>query len=184
MQGAARLRASLSRRAFLRYTAVNAGLLALSRLRVVPVLAAPVPVGLQVLDAREAEILSAIVERMVDNGDPHMPAVRDTGAIVTIDQALLQVEAGVRWQLRWLLKIFEWGPPLFQLELRTFTGMTAAARDGYIRDWAQSSIGARRLAYSALKNLAMLGYYAQDATWKGIHYDGPWVPRPRRVVRA
>ena len=91
-------------------------------------------------------------------------------------------DSSVQSQLRWLLTIFQWGPPLFRRELRTFTGMSAAARDEYIRDWESSRLAARQLAFRALKNLSMLGYYSQDATWKAIHYDGPWAPRPSKLM--
>jgi gluconate 2-dehydrogenase subunit 3-like protein len=176
---------SLSRRSFLRYTAVNAGLLTLSHLRIVPALAAPpLAADLHVLSARDADILTAIVERMVFSGEPDMPAVHATSAIVVIDQAMLQLDAGVQSQLRWLLTIFEWGPPLLQRKLKRFTSMDAEERDDYIRDWATSRFATRQLAFRALKNLSMLGYYSQDATWKGIHYDGPWAPKPRRVLSA
>jgi len=177
---------SLSRRSFLRYTAVSAGLLSLSRLRALPALAAEsVPaVGLQVLAPHQAEVFTAIVERMVFTGAAGMPAVRDTRAIETIDQGLLQLDASLQSQVQWLLAIFQWGPPLFQLKLKTFTGMTPDERDAYLRSWATSRHRTRRLAFRALKNLSMLGYYSQDATWKGIHYDGPWAPMERKVLSA
>lgn len=178
-------RGRLSRRSFLRWSAVSAGLLAVSRLRPPLRLAAPaVAAGtsLRVLDPRSAAVLTAIVERMVFSGDPRMPAVRDTDAVAAIDRALQQLDAGMQSQVRWLLRLFEWGPPLFALRPTTFTRMDDAARDAYLRGWATSRLGLRRLGFRALKNLSMLGYYSQDATWKAIHYDGPWVPRPRRVA--
>jgi hypothetical protein len=176
--------APLSRRSFLRYSALTGGLLALSRLRVAPGLAAEpaVAAGLQVLTPPQADVLTAIVERMVFTDNPDMPAVRDTRAIETIDQALLQLGPGVQSQLGWLLTVFQWGPPLFALKLTRFTGMAPDEKDVYIRGWATSRLEARRLAFRALKNLSMLGYYSQDPTWRTIHYDGPWVPRARRVV--
>lgn len=175
---------ALSRRSFLRYSAVTAGLLALSRLRLVPALAAQSAAAteLRVLTPHQAEVLTAIVERMVFTGADHMPAARDTPAIATIDQALLQLDPAVQSQVGWLLTLFQWGPPLFQFKLKTFTGLTPEERDSYLEGWATSRSAMRRLAFRALKNLSMLGYYSQDATWKGIHYDGPWAPRPRKVI--
>ena len=174
----------LSRRSFLRYSALTAGLLAVSRVRMTPALAAQPLAAAQlvVLTQHQGEVMTAIVERMVFTGAGNMPAVRDTGTIATIDQALLQLDPGVQSQVGWLLTLFQWGPPLFQLKLKTFTSLTPDERDDYLRDWATSRSDTRRLAFRALKNLSMLGYYSQDATWKGIHYDGPWVPRPRRVI--
>jgi hypothetical protein len=181
--GTTRPFAALSRRSFLRYAAVTAGLLAVSRLRVASTLAAPAAAsGLRALTPHQGEVLTAIVERMVFTGADNMPAVRDTRAVETIDQALLQLDPAVQTQVGWLLTLFQWGPPLFQFKLKTFTSLTPEERDSYLQDWADSRSDTRRLAFRALKNLSMLGYYSQDATWKGIHYDGPWAPRPRRVI--
>jgi len=172
-------RRRLSRRAFLQYSALSAGLIVLSRLRPAPAAAAapPVQAGLQVLSLRDAEIMSALTERVVYSGDSGMPAVRDTQAVQTIDRAVQQLDPRVQTQLRWLLRAFEWGPPVLTFQLTTFTGMSPEQQDAYLDGWARSNSETRRLAFRALKNLAVLGYYSQDATWKGIHYDGPWVPR-------
>jgi hypothetical protein len=167
----------LSRRSFLRYSALTAGLLAVSRLRLTPALAAQsaaVP-EFHVLTPHQADVMTAVVERITFTGTDTMPTVRNTHAIVTIDQALLQLDPTVQ-------SLFQWGPPLFQLKLSTFTGLTPEERDSYLQGWATSRSSTRRLGFRALKTLSMLGYYSQDATWKGIHYDGPWVPRPRRVI--
>jgi hypothetical protein len=181
------LTTSLSRRSFLRYAALSSGLLTLSRLRVAPAMAAP-PVtprpGLQVLTPDEAEIFTVVVERMVASDDAAMPKVRDTQSIAAIDHALAQLDPSLQSQVRWLLRIIQWGPPLLMLRLSSFTGLTAAEQDEYLRGWATSRRDLRRLAFRALKNLSMLGYYSQDATWPALHYPGPWLPRPRRIVKA
>ena len=177
--------AVVSRRSFLRWTAVSAGLLSVSRLRLAPALAASSPAAdLRVLTPQQAEIFTVIVERMVYSGAPDMPAVGETRAIEAIDQTLLQLDSTVQSQLSWLITLFEWGPPVFQLKLHRFTGLGPEDQDDYIRDWDTSHVETRRIAFQALKNLSFLGYYSQDATWKGIHYDGPWTPRPRRSLIA
>ena len=78
--------------------------------------------------------------------------------------------------------MFEYAPPLFIGKPARFTGLGEDWQDVYLADWADSSLQTRRMVFQAFKNLSMLGYYAQDATWKGIHYTGPWVVRPRRAV--
>jgi hypothetical protein len=171
---------SCSRRTFLGYSTLTAGLLTVAQLRPPPALAATSPAG-QVLTASDAEIMAAVTQRMVYSGDPGMPAVDDTQAVATIERALQETDPSVQRQVRWLLRVFQWGPPVFAFELRSFTAMSDAQQDAYLRGWATSNNELRRLAFRALRNLAMLGYYSQDATWKGIHYDGPWVPRPRRA---
>jgi hypothetical protein len=151
-------------------------------LRLVPAAdATTAEVPLQVFSESQADVLTAIVERMVDSGDASMPAVRDTRAIQIIDHTLTHVDETVQAQLQWLLTLFQYGPPLFDLRLATFTSMSPEDQDAYIQGWAGSRFETRRLAFRALKNLSMLGYYADDTTWPGIHYTGPWAPRPRQL---
>jgi len=177
---------TVSRRVFLRSLSWSSGLLAVAQLRGVPASAVAVPAdsNLRVLSQREVEVLTAIVERMVDSGDATMPAVGATRTIATIDQALLQLDGDLRSQFRWLLPIFDWGAVVFRMSLRRFTQLAPDERDVYLRAWAESRFATCRLAFRALKNLSMLGYYSQDETWAGIHYGGPWAPRPRRVLSA
>jgi hypothetical protein len=171
---------AMSRRRFLRYAALTAGLATVSRLRAPRIATAgAAAVEIAVLEPGEVTVLSAIVERMVASGDPAMPSVAETKAIATIDAALRTLDPSVVSQLRWLLTLFEYGPPALSFRFATFTRLSPDAQDEYIRGWATSRFEIRRLAFRALKNLSMLGYYAQDATWSGIHYDGPWVPTRR-----
>jgi hypothetical protein len=176
-----RIDSPIGRRSFLR---MGAGLAVLSQLRLgvaAPAVAAPA-VALRVLSAGDAATLAAIAERMTFTGDPEMPRFSQTDGLRTIDTALLQVPGDVAAQLHWALLLFDYGPLLFLLRLSRFTGLEAEAQDHYLAAWQHSRFGLLRLAFDAFKNLSFLGYYAQDATWKGIHYAGPWVPRPRRAV--
>lgn len=113
-----------------------------------------------------------------------MPRFGETPALATIDRALSQVDTEVRRQLRWLLWGFEWGPPVFALRLTTFTRMSPEAQDEYLQGWATSRSQLRLLGFRALKNLSMLGYYAQPSTWPAIHYDGPWLGGAAGPVRT
>lgn len=176
--------ATLSRRSFLQSTALVSGWLAVSRLPLATATAAEAVAtdGLQVLTPAEAEVLAAVGERIAFTGDPAMPAFHETAALKTIDQALRMVDDNIREQIGWLLWLFDYGPPVFSFRFARFTSLSPEEQDEYIRGWALSRLGVRRIGFQALKNLVMLGYYSQDATWKGIHYRGPWVPRPRRVI--
>jgi hypothetical protein len=171
----------LSRRGFL---GMSAALLALSRLRLAPpALAAPAADGaLRVLGPRDARIMAVLADRMTYTGDASMPRFADTAGLQTIDTALRQLPPEVPQQLSYALLLFEYGPPLFLGKLSTFSGLPAPWQDAYLAGWADSRFHTRRIAFQAFKNLAMLGYYSQDATWPGIHYQGPWAPKPRRVV--
>jgi hypothetical protein len=174
-----------SRRSFLRYAALSGGLLTLSRLPISAVRSAVAAQDhLQVLNPYEASIFSAVGQRMVASDDPAMPKFGDTQAIFAIDQALLQLDDGLQTQLKILLRLVQWGPPIFMLRLIPFTRMDGAMQDRYLQGWASSPSQVRLIGFRALKNLSMLGYYSQDAVWPAIHYPGPWLPRARRVVSA
>jgi len=135
---------------------------------------------LHVLTPRDAVIFSAVAARMTDTGDPAMPAFADTDAIFTVDRSLLYLDEGTRSQVGMALKLFEYGPILFDWRFSRFTALAPAEQDESIASWRDSRFETRRLAYRAMKNLSLLGYYTQDGTWKGIHYLGPVLPRPRR----
>ena len=81
--------ASLDRRAFLKLGG-TAGLTTLAGLPALPALPAaagdaPGPEGF--FSPREREVLTAVVERMVDTGEPDVPAVRDTRAIAALSSS-------------------------------------------------------------------------------------------------
>lgn len=177
-------RVVLSRRAFLRAGSTSAALLTLSHLRALPAAGQTAAPGaaLQVLSPLAARILRVIADRMTFTGDPEMPRFADTNGLQVIDAALTQVPPEVRQQLSWALLLFEYGPPVFVGKLSTFSSLPPEWQDAYIAGWAESRFHTRRIAFQALKNLSMLGYYSQDATWPAIHYGGPWAPKPRRKL--
>ena len=111
---------------------------------------------------------------MVATGVPDAPAVRETGAIETIDRICAGLDPGVSQVLPDLLRLVEWGPLLFDFSLTRFSKMSDAEKDASLRAWMTSRLGLRRRAFYALRNLSYLGYYSQDATWALIGYRGPF----------
>jgi len=182
-----RLDRPIARRTLFRAAGLSAGWFTISRLRL-PAALAETSSGfaeqksLRALSATDARILGAIADRITFTVDPSMPRFADTPGLTTIDTALLQLPRDTVTQLHYALLLFEYGPPLFAWRLSIFTNLSDEAKDRYLEGWEQSDSDLRRLAFRAVKNLALLGYYAQDSTWPGIHYQGPWVPRPRRLV--
>jgi len=67
---------------------------------------------------------------------------------------------------------------------KSFSAMSVAERERYLRGWAESRLGLRRKAFQALKRLAaVLAYTATDAgggnpAWKELKYPGPLGPPP------
>ncbi len=139
--------------------------------------------GLQVLSTGDAAIFTAIASRMVDSGGAGFPKVSETQTIHVIDQTLLVIDPSLQSQVRWLLKIVQYCPPVVIRRLSTFTSLSDAEQDDVLRAWSRSNYEIGRLGFRALKNLSMLGYYSQDVVWPFIHYRGPWAPRARKAAR-
>jgi hypothetical protein len=95
----------------------------------------------------------------------------------SVDDLVSRMTGGVRRDIRWMLRIFEHGTHLFDLKGKRFTGLARDDQERYLRGWMESSLGARRMVFRALKLLASLGYYGVPGTWQAIGYDGPWLGR-------
>src|SRR4051794_24234564 len=94
-----------------------------------------------------------------------------------VDGLLADLPPTSQRQARVMLRVVEHGTHLFDLKTKRFTRLSPAEQDTYLQGWMESSLGARRVIFRALKTLAALGYYAQDATWDSIGYDGPVLGR-------
>ena len=166
------------RRGFLKLGG-SAGLAALAGLPALPAGAAGAAEAAPgaFFSAAEREILLAIVERMVETGDPRAPAVADTSALDVIDRACAELPAEVTDPLPLALRLFEWWPFLFELRFTRFSRLDAEARDASLEGWMESRFGVRRLAFMALRNLSILGFWSQPEAWPLIGYQGPLLPR-------
>ena len=169
-----------SRRGFLGLIGSGTALASLASLRALPAAADPAAaIAARFFGPREREILTQIVERMVDTGEPGAPAVRETRAIATIDTLCASLDPGATAPLPTLLRLVEWGPLLFEHRFARFTQLDANAQDVALDGWMRSSFTLRRKGFYALRNLALLGYWSQDETWPLVGYAGPLLRRPR-----
>jgi hypothetical protein len=137
----------------------------------VPVTAAPF------FSPDESDILTHVVERMVDTGLPGAPRVRDTAAVATIDRLCSALDPALTQPIPILMRAVDWGPYVFDWRFARFRELDDAGTDASLRGWMTSSLALRRLAFAALKNLSMLGWYSQDASWQAIAYQGPLIAR-------
>jgi hypothetical protein len=171
------------RRGFLRLAGATTAFTALAQLRALPpaARAAEATAPAAGFDATETEILTQIVERMVETGAPAAPRVRDTAAVPTIAALCRQLDPGVVGQLSLALRLFEYGPILFDFTFARFSQMTPEQRDASLECWMRSRLAIRRMAFLALRNLAMLGYWSQPETWPLIGYQGPLLPARGRA---
>jgi hypothetical protein len=107
--------------------------------------------------------------------------VRDTAAVPTIAALCQRLDPGVVGQLSLALRLFEYGPILFDFTFARFSQMTPDQRDASLECWMRSRLAIRRLAFLALRNLSMLGYWSQPETWPLIGYQGPLLPARGRA---
>ncbi len=168
-------RATATRRGFLKLAGSAAAFTALAQLRVIPSGATPhsTPNAPRFFAPDETEILTQIVERMVYTGEPDAPRVRATRTIETIDTFCGALDPEVTAPLPSALWLFEYGPIVFDFTFSRFTRMDPAQQDASLAASMRSRLGLRRQAFYALRNLAFLGYYAQDEVWPLIGYAGP-----------
>jgi hypothetical protein len=171
---------ALSRRGFLGLVGSGSALASLASLRALPAAAASgTMTRARFFGPSETEILTQVVERMVDTGEPGAPPVRQTRAIATIDTLCASLDPGATAPLPSLLRLVEWGPLLFERRFARFTHLEAGAQNVALDGWMRSRLSLRRMGFYALRNLALLGYWSQDETWPLIGYAGPLLRRPR-----
>ena len=168
-----------SRRGFLGLIGSGAALTSLASLRAIPAGASVAAAGAApFFGPAETEILTQVVARMVDTGEPGAPPVRETRAIATLDALCAALDPAATAPLPALLRLVEWGPLLFEHRFARFTTLDAAGQDAALAGWMRSELALRRMAFYALRNLSLLGYWSQDATWPLIGYAGPLLRRP------
>ena len=175
---------STTRRGFLRLAGATTSLSVLAQLRTVPAAAAAPEAhpAASFFSAGEQEILTQVVERMIDSGQPGAPRVRDTASVATIDALCGSLDPSITQLLPALLHVVDYAPFVFELELKRFTHMTPSEQDASLEGWMRSRLALRRTAFLALRNLSFLGYYSQEETWPLIGYAGPLLrPKPESV---
>ena len=132
----------------------------------------PAPRSLKFLTRKEFAVVTQAAVRILGLPDD---AQADIGGF--IDGLLVELPPTSQSQARLMLRVVEHGTHLFDLKAKRFTRLSPLEQDTYLRGWMESSLGARRVIFRALKTLAALGYYAQPDSWTAIGYDGPWLGR-------
>jgi len=177
--------APVNRRRFLKGSLSGLALLGVGSLIPAGCKTYPKPgVPLQFFDGREYAIMNAVAARLigapqrVGSGADHVDvAARVDGIVATWD-------AESRAQLRTMLRVFEHGTYLFDLQRKRFTRLAVTAQDEYLGGWMNSTLGARRIVFRALKALATTGFYSDPRAWRRLGYDGPWLGRVAATVRV
>ncbi|UTI63196.1 hypothetical protein NBH00_17740 [Paraconexibacter antarcticus] len=119
-----------------------------------------------VLRPREASIFAAFVEAVVAP-EPPLPPVRETGAALALDASLAAAPAANRLVLRQGLYALELAPLVLGHRARLRRLDPAARREVL----ARAEAGPLGPLVQALRTLAHLGYYGDDAVMRGCGYD-------------
>lgn len=139
----------------------------------------PVESSLRFLTRKEYAVVTQAAVRILG-----LPDEAREGLGGFIDGLLADLPPTSQGQARLMLRVVEHGTHLFDLKPRRFTRLAPAEQDAYLRGWMESTLGARRVIFRALKTLAALGYYAQTQSFPEIGYDGPWLGRVEASSRV
>ncbi len=129
------------------------------------------PVLLKFISPEEYAVFQAIARAILGLG------AGSVDVAASVDELVSRMTGGVKRDIHWMLRIFEHVTHLFDLKGRRFSRLARDDQEQYLRGWMESSLGARRMVFRALKLLSSLGYYGVPETWKAIRYDGPWLGR-------
>lgn len=133
-----------------------------------------VPSGLQVLDAQQFAVVSALVPHFVPKRDG-FPDPMALEVPKSVDGIIARVDDTSREELKQLLALFENALPNFLFGLRTtpFTQMSPDEQAKVVDEWRTSALTVRRTGYLALRTVVMGAYYGNPATWAAVKYPGP-----------
>ncbi len=130
----------------------------------------PRPAGFRVFNAQEVSTLTAFCQAVLPG--PSEPA---QAVPLRIDLEVSQWRAKDRSEVRSLLVVIEHGTRYVFFSWRTFSELALEKRRDYLHGWETSHLDFRRQAFQVLRMMALFFFYSQDATWKAIGYDGPWI---------
>lgn len=171
-----------SRRVFLRRSLQAAGALALApgiAVGCAPDHVARAAADLRVLDPDEWALLAVVADTFIPRGGAFELGAHDVGLARRIDAFLVDESAAVRRGLSSALLLIEWGSPLVCGRVARFSRLGPDERAACIDALCHSRIGVLRDVYAGLKQLCFFTFYAIDAVWPAVGYDGPWVGRNR-----
>ncbi|MBI1817193.1 MAG: twin-arginine translocation signal domain-containing protein [Deltaproteobacteria bacterium] len=168
----------LDRRRFLKGSAAGVALLSVGALLPggcsrYPKLRTP----LRFFTAKEYAIVNQTAERLLGVVGGIGAGADQVDVAARLDGWLAAWDADAQQQLRIMLRVFEHGTALFDLQRKRFTMLSDADKDHYLDGWMRSTLGARRVVFRALKALASAGLYPDPTTWTALGYDGPWLGR-------
>ncbi len=119
-------------------------------------------------------VLCVLCDRLCpqkDPADPRRPDAREARIAERIDKELTFHSPKMQRDVELAVLFIEHGGLLHASPTR-FTRLAPAAQDALLQKMLEGT-SFERQAVNALKLLALFFFYADDRTWKGIHYEGP-----------
>lgn len=116
-------------------------------------------------------VLCVLCERVLPPKDPSRPDAREARIAERIDKELTFHTPRMQRDVELALLFLEHGGLLHATATR-FTQLRGEQQDALLQKMLEGAQFERQ-AINALKLLALFFYYADDRTWKGIHYAGP-----------
>lgn len=174
----------MDRRRFLKGSVSGITLLGLGSLLPAGCKSYPKPaVSLRFFNSREYAIMNAAAERLMGASGVVGSSAEQIDVAAHVDALVADWDSEAQGQLRIMLRVFEHGTYLFDLQRKRFTRLSAGQQDQYLAGWMNSTLGARRIVFRALKTLAAGGFYQDPRVWPRIGYEGPWLGRVEAAGR-
>lgn len=167
----------LSRRSLLKTGLVGFVLVSAGSAALLLQKAKPRPSGskLLVLSDDEANVLSALADRLCPALGKGAPGARAVDLVGNVDRLLDSVDAEAQKGVKMGLMLFDnaFTGALFGERLRPFSQLSGEQQDAVIHGWQHSSVGFRRTLMRALSSLVMSVYWCDPRSWPRIGYPGP-----------
>ncbi len=132
----------------------------------------PAPRGLA-LARRELATLAAAADAIFPRGGPLEPSGADAGVGEWVDRFAAAAPAGQRRLMRLLFFAVEHATLVFPVArgprgLRRFSAQPPDVRAAWLEQWRTSRLFARRLAFTSLRALVTLGYFADPVVLRAL----------------
>jgi len=130
------------------------------------------PRPLSVLGEDEYAVVEALAARIIA---PAKDAPPLDEVAWNVDQLLAAADPSAQKEVKQLIGLFESALAgfLFGGRITPFTRLEPDEQDQVLREWQQSRLLLRRTGFTALKTLALAGYYSFSSTWAYMKYPGP-----------
>lgn len=126
------------------------------------------------LSDKQLSVARALVDALVPGGDG-MPSGVELGVHQQIDEQVWAAEPFVAADLRAALELVEHVPPLLG-HFGRLSSLDREARRAVVESMLRSQRDLFVQVAFGLKQLVHMLYYAHEAVWPHIGYDGPWQP--------